>query len=361
MKTKVFICSLKKTGRLHLVNILKREFSLQKKSYLVKPNLFTIKTALEGATTDPQLILFVAKTLKEVGATPIVGECPAMASYARPDIVFDGLGIRKLCQENDIELRVLDRDKPIRVEVSKGVVLKELWLPETIFKVDGIINLPKLKTHQLTTLTCAVKNLFGLQQGGSKANHHRRVANDPEAFAHLLLDIYTVTKPHVKFNIVDAMIAMEGEGPTTGDPVNMNLIIAGEDAAAVDYVCAALAGWDPLTVPTIRLAAERGLGPKSLNEIEIIGIPIEEARHPLRKPSTSLELEQFHRIKMRIAPNSEKCQQCGICQKVCPVGAITLTGVPEIDYARCIQCFCCTELCPYGALKAIRPEERNHG
>jgi len=326
-------------------------------TYLIKPNLFTTITADKGATTDPQLILSVAEALKRSGPKPIVGECPAMASYARPDTVFDGLGICSLCEKHGIELRVLDRDRPVRVEVPEGVILKELWLPETVFKVDGIINLPKLKTHQLTTLTCAVKNLFGLQQGGSKANHHRRVANDPEAFANLLLDIYTALKPHVKLNIVDAVVAMEGEGPTTGDPVQMNTIIAGEDATAVDYVCAALAGWDPMTVPTIRLAAERGLGPASLDEIEIVGTPLEEAIHPLRKPATSLDLERFHSIKMRIAPDPEKCRQCGICQTVCPAGAITLTTVPEIDYARCIQCFCCTELCPHGALRAIRPEE----
>ena len=324
--------------------------------YLLKPNFFTTITSEKGATTNPELVFSIAKILKKQGATPIVGECPAMASYARPDIVFDGLGISRLCKENDIELRVLDRDKPFRLDVPNGVVLKEIWVPETIANVDGIINIPKLKTHQLTTLTCAVKNFFGLQQGGSKANHHRRVANDPEAFAQILLDIYAAIRQKVSINIVDAVVAMEGEGPTTGDPVHMNTILVGEDAAAVDYVSAVLAGWDPMTVPTIRFAAERDLGPKYLQEIEIIGEPIDEIITPLRKPVTSSELEQFHRIKMPIKCDQMKCKQCGICSSICPAGAINMSGIPEIDQSVCIQCFCCTELCPNGALRAIRSE-----
>ena len=325
-------------------------------SYLVKPNLFTTKTADEGVTTDMRIVLALADMVKELGAVPVVGECPAMASYARPDIVFDGLGVRRLCEEAEVEVRVLDRELPIRVESPRGVAVKEFWFPEYALKCDGIINVPKLKTHTLTTLTCAVKNLFGLQQGGSKANHHVRTKNDPERFSHLLLDLYEAIGPQVRLNVVDAVVGMEGEGPTTGDPVRLGLIIAGEDAVAVDMVASAIMGWDPLDVGTNYLAAERGLGPSSLDGVEVVGTSIEEVVRPFRKPQIHQNARQFIEIRMPIECNEERCEGCGVCAQVCPGEAITLQEYPKIDYERCIQCFCCIELCPHGALRAVRRE-----
>ena len=118
-------------------------------SYLVKPNLFTTITADKGATTDPRIFMTLAEMIEEAGAKPVVGECPATGSYARPDVVFDGLGVRELCENHGIEVNVLDRDPPVRFMVD-GDVLKELWFPETA-ATHPIISFPKLKTHQLTT------------------------------------------------------------------------------------------------------------------------------------------------------------------------------------------------------------------
>jgi uncharacterized protein (DUF362 family) len=224
-------------------------------SILLKPNLFTTKGPETGATTDMRLVMEFVDLIKKLGCKGIVGECPASASYARPDIVFDGLGVRKLCAENNVDLKVLDRDKPVKIEID-GEILKELWFPETALNYP-IINFPKLKTHSLTLLTCAVKNYFGLQQGGSKANHHVRVSNDSKAFSHILLDIYKAIKSQTRLNIVDAIIAMEGEGPTAGAPVNLGLLIIGDDAVAVDIVASTLMGWEPMTVGTNYLAYQR--------------------------------------------------------------------------------------------------------
>jgi len=325
-------------------------------SYLIKPNLFTTRTAEEGATTDMRIVLALAEMLREQGAKPVVGECPAMASYARPDIVFDGLGVRRLCEEAGVGLRVLDRELPVRVESPRGVVVGEFWFPEFALQCDGIINVPKLKTHVLTVLTCAVKNLFGLQQGGSKANHHVRTKNDPERFSHLLLDLYGAIRSQVRLNVVDAVVGMEGEGPTTGDPVKLGLIIAGEDAVAVDMVASAIVGWDPMDVRTNYLATKRGLGPSSLDEIEVVGTIIEETERPFTKPQIHQDDSQFIEIRMPIECDEELCGGCGVCAQICPGEAITLRDRPEFNYNRCIQCFCCIELCPQGALKAVRRE-----
>ena len=196
---------------LELLGGLKR-FIRRGGRYLLKPNLFTTKRAEEGATTDMRIVLSLAELLREAGAEGFIGECPAMAAYTQPDVVFEGLGVRRLCEEADVELRVLDRERPVRVEVPGGVVLREAWFPESALRADGIINIPKLKTHVLTKLTCAVKNLFGLQQGGSKARHHVATRNDPERFSHLLLDLYAAIRGRVLLNVVDAIVGMEGRG-----------------------------------------------------------------------------------------------------------------------------------------------------
>lgn len=340
----------------HLLGGIER-FVKAKGSYLIKPNLFTTRTAEEGATTDMRIVLALAEMVKELGADPVVGECPAMASYARPDIVFDGLGVRRLCEEADVEVRVLDRERPVRVESPRSVVVDEFWFPEFALQCDGIINVPKLKTHVLTTLTCAVKNLFGLQQGGSKADHHVRTRNDPERFSHLLLDLYEAIRPRVRLNVVDAVVGMEGEGPTTGDPVSLGLIIAGEDAVAVDMVASAIMGWNPMDVGTNHLAVERGLCPSGLDGVEVVGTPVEEVVRPFRKPQIHQDARQFIEIRMPIECDEGLCSGCGVCAQICPGEAITLRGYPEIDYDSCIQCFCCIELCPSGALRAVRKED----
>jgi len=325
-------------------------------SFLIKPNLFATKTARDGATTDMRIVLALADMVKEAGSKPVVGECPASSAYARPDTVFDGLGVRRMCEEAGVELKVLDREMPTRVECPEGVAVEELWFPEYALECAGIINVPKLKTHTLTTLTNAVKNLFGLQQGGSKSDHHVRTKNDPEQFSHLLLDIYDAVRSRVRLNVVDAVVGMEGEGPSNGEPVELNLIIAGDDAVAVDMVSSAVIGWDPMDVGTNYLAAKRGLGPSSFEEVEVVGVPVEKAVHPFKKPQIHQDGRQFLEVRMPIECDEELCEGCGICAKICPGGAITLQDIPKFDYDRCIQCFCCVELCPRGALRAVREE-----
>jgi uncharacterized protein (DUF362 family)/NAD-dependent dihydropyrimidine dehydrogenase PreA subunit len=326
-------------------------------TYLVKPNLFTTITAEQGATTDPRIIMVLTSMLKELGARPVVGECPATGSYTRPDIVFDGLGVRELCEEGGVDINVLDRETPVKVYNPRAEVVEEIWFPEFALGCDGIINVPKLKTHNLTALTCAIKNLFGLQQGGTKAHHHRRTANSPEMFSRLLVDLYESIRGQVRLNVVDAVVAMEGEGPTTGDPVKLGLIISGADAAAVDIVAAAVMGWGPMEVGTNFIAAERGLGPRSLDEVEIVGVPLDEVIYPFKRPQTHSDGQMFIDIRMPIEWYEERCTSCGICAKVCPGQAITMLERPVIDDGLCIQCFCCMELCPNGALRAIRPDE----
>ena len=330
-------------------------------SFLVKPNLFMVKSAEKGATTDPRVFMTIAELIKEAGAKPVVGECPAMSSYARPEAVFDGLGIRKLCDESGVEINLLDREEPVRILNPDGEILKEVWFPKFALECDGIVSVPKLKTHVLTSLTCGVKNLFGLQQGGTKAHHHVQTGNSSERFSHLLVDIYQAIRGQVCLNVVDAVVAMEGEGPASGDPVELGVIIAGRDTVAVDLVGAALMAWNPLEVGTTYIASERGLGPSSLDEVEVVGTPIFEVLRPFRKPQIHQDGQMFLDIRMPIECDPYKCTSCGTCAKVCPGDAITMAGIPQFHDQKCIQCFCCIELCPSGALMVVRTEANKTG
>ncbi len=323
---------------------------------LLKPNLFNTEPPETGCTTDLRIVLATAELLMQQGSHCVLGECPATAAYTRPEMVYRANNVEEVCAGAGIEVRILDRDRPVK-RTTEGRVLDTFYFPETATE-NPVISFPKLKTHALTTLTCAVKNLFGLQQAGTKAHHHVSVSNDPEAFSNLLLDIYMAIKPQIRLNIVDAHIAMEGEGPASGNPVPLGLIIAGEDAVAVDLVSSAIMGWDPQKeVGTNYLAKERGIGPASLDDIEVLGESIESVRRVFKKPEIHQDGEMFIEIRMPIHCDESKCIGCGVCEKVCPAGAIEVQDTPVFNMEKCIQCFCCVELCPHKALKAQRPDE----
>ena len=129
------------------------------------------------------------------------------------------------------------------------------------------------------------------------------------------------------------------------------------DTLGTAIVAAAVMGWGPMEVGTNFIAAERGLGPRSLDEVEVVGVPIDEVIYPFKRPQTHSDGQMFIDIRMPIEWYEERCTGCGICAEVCPGQAITMLERPVIDDGRCIQCFCCMELCPSGALRAIRPDE----
>lgn len=322
--------------------------------YLLKPNMISAKSAGEGVTSDLRIISALAKMVKEAGAHPMVGDCPGTAAYTHPETVFEATGLKALCELEGIELRVLDHDRPVIVTNPWGVVATEFFVPALVVECEGVINVPKFKTHSLTTLTAGVKNLFGLLPGGQKAESHIKTKNDPERFSNLLVDLYVAVEPYLKLNVLDAIVAMEGEGPISGDTVVLDLVLASHNPLALDMVASVLAGWDPMTVGTNFVAHQRGIGPRSFDEIEICGEPVQNLVRPLKKPQIFESEERFVSIRATIDCDEERCTSCGVCADICPGKAITLEDRPRFDYTKCIQCFCCAELCPQGALTIKR-------
>jgi ferredoxin len=165
---------------------------------------------------------------------------------------------------------------------------------------------------------------------------------------------------------MDAVVGMEGAGPQHGSPRHIGLILASKSCTALDVVATAIAGFEPMKVPTVKKAYERGIGPSALKEVTIFGEPVEpHIMKDFKKPSTmSMDrippflLNGFRRfVSGRPRINSSKCVKCGICARDCPPKAIKFSkgAVPVIDHGKCIRCYCCQELCPEGAVYVARP------
>ena len=319
---------------------------------LIKPNMLSAKPPEKAVTTHPALLGAVIGLVREAGGIPLVGDSPGIGSQRK---VAEKSGMLKVVEECGAQFVPFDETR----EVAGNGTFRRFELARPYLEADRIINLPKLKTHEMMTLTCAVKNLFGAVVGTAKAGWHLKAGADRELFARLLLEIYELRPPDL--NIVDAVTAMEGDGPGSGDPRHVGLLLAGANPVAVDTIAAEITGI-PKRLLYVERAAERlGLAGSDRATITTAGLTIAEARVPdFRLPHISdvqfglpafLKNRLRHYLTSRPAPIEEKCRLCGICRDACPPRAITIEeGKLHFDYHRCIRCFCCRELCPDGAL-----------
>ncbi len=314
---------------------------------LLKPNLLSARLPEEAVTTHPEVVRAVIRLVKERGATAIVGDSPGGFGAHLSDEVYEKSGIKKTCEEEKVEL----------VKFSKVTIKNNIPLSTYVFDCDVLISLPKFKTHDLTTLTGGVKNLFGTVPGLRKAEYHKQNAH-PNNFASVIVDIFGQVKPHL--SIMDGIVAMQGDGPAGKDLRNLGLIITSPDAVAMDAVMAKIMGLEPLKVYTTFLAHNRGLGVGNLNDIEISGEKLEEVivkdfklPHPsiLCKLPSFLSGFLFNLIQLWPYINEDICTKCQICSKSCPQKTITINEkTSSINYKNCIRCLCCYEVCPYQAI-----------
>ena len=320
---------------------------------LIKPNMLSAKPAEAAVTTHPELLRAVIELVRQAGGVPLVGDSPGIGSARR---VAERSGMLRVIEETGAQLVPFTETAP----VAGSGTFREFELARAYLEADRLINLPKLKTHEMMTMTCCVKNLFGAVVGTQKAAWHLKAGADKELFAEMLLEVYRLREPDL--NIVDAIVAMEGNGPGSGDPCRVGLLLAGENAVAVDMIAAEIAGI-PKKLLYLENAAHRLSLPGSQRDrIECRGLsPNEAACRPLRLPHLSdvqFGLPGFLKNRLRNQFTSrpevvaERCQLCGVCVRACPPEAIRVEGGRlRFDYQRCIRCFCCRELCPHAALK----------
>lgn len=319
---------------------------------LLKPNMLSAKPPEAAVTTHPSVLRAAIELVKEAGAIPLVGDSPGIGGIRR---VAERSGMLAVIEESAATLVPFEETR----ETAGGGTFRRFALAVPYLEADRVINLPKLKTHEMMTMTCAVKNLFGAVVGAEKPAWHLQAGADRELFARMLLEIHQLRPPDL--TIVDAVVAMEGNGPASGDPRQLGLLMAGANAVAIDLIAAEIAGIPKKLLFVERQAERMGLPGADRGRITMVGLSLDEFRvAPFLLPPLAdvqfgvpgfLRERLRHHLTTRPVPIPEKCRLCGICRDACPPGAMTIRdGRLLIDYRRCIRCFCCRELCPDGAL-----------
>jgi uncharacterized protein (DUF362 family)/Pyruvate/2-oxoacid:ferredoxin oxidoreductase delta subunit len=319
---------------------------------LLKPNLLFGKAAEKAVTTHPSIVKGMIKIVRERGGIPFIGDSPSVGGLVR---TAEKAGIKRVADEMNCPL--VEFDRPVLSAKGVGKHFKQLEIDQAILEVDVIINLPKWKTHGNTLLTLGVKNLFGCIPGPRKALWHLRAGEDRKLFAQVLVDLYQVVKPPL--TVLDGIVGMEGNGPNSGRPIPLGLILASHDALSIDQVVCDLLGISRKALLTNRVAFEQGFG---RDGIEVLGERVEDVRIPhFQFPPLSgadWNLPGFIRRALKNALSTkpvieeERCVLCNRCVEICPPKALTRKANGfTFDYGKCIRCFCCQEVCSEGAIK----------
>ena len=332
---------------------------------LLKPNLVLGSHPDSAVCTHPSILKAVVHLVQKVGAFPVIGDSPGgpfTAAWVRP--MYRKAGWLTVAEETGAEINMDFTDS--FVSIPNGVAIKGVELGNYISSVDTIITLPKLKTHGLMHFTGATKILFGAIPGTAKLAYHAKFPNR-DRFAEMLIDILCYIRPTL--TLMDAIIGMDGTGPTAGDPYPIGAILVSSDSVAMDIVTAKLVHLDLDDIPPIQAAIRRGLTSGNLHDIDISGESLADFDTlDFRPPGTQAKKRTFltglGRNLRNIAKDSivaapyatEACIACGICERSCPVQAITIPNDRAfMNLDKCIRCYCCHEFCPQRAIELKKP------
>jgi uncharacterized protein (DUF362 family)/NAD-dependent dihydropyrimidine dehydrogenase PreA subunit len=316
---------------------------------LLKPNLLSAKPPERAITTHPELVAVVARLVREMGGDVFVGDSPGGAKRGVKR-VWENTGMQAMAEREGLELINFEASGVEKFSLNG----RSYYLARAAVDADLIISLPKLKTHVLTLMTGAIKNVFGLIPGFRKGNYHKEFPR-PMDFANIVADILSLRSPAL--TIMDAVLSMEGDGPSSGTPRRTNLLLASPDPVALDVIASEIIGLDPNMVPTIRVASDAGLGIGWPEAIDILGENISDVKIEDFRLTSNRKMELIPKILWKVIaplvwvrPNlkSDKCSMCYTCVESCPTDSLKIgpNRLPVFNYDLCINCWCCHELCP---------------
>ena len=335
---------------------------------LLKLNLLSSSQPPERAVNTHPVVVraLVSIFQKDFGCEVFIGDSSGSVKNASTFNAFRITRINEIAEDTGAKIVNFDKDEYIDVQNKDYEILDKFRIARTLRTVDFMVSVPKLKTHGLTQYTGAIKNMLGGIPGNGKKNVHL-IAPKPTIFAKALVDIHQMVPPHLV--VMDAIIGMEGNGPNAGQPKKVGLILASKDSVAMDAVASSIIGFEPMAVPTIRFAHQRGLGCGELDTINVVGETIGDVSVPdFQKPSSGAQdfagkyLPDFLLALMFDSTcstfstvNHTNCTRCYECVRNCPAGAMSKeNGQVIVDKKKCIGCFCCDEVCDFEAIEMKR-------
>ncbi len=321
------------------------------KKVVIKPNVLRASGPEEHIVTHPALLRAVVEKVESLSpAQIVVGDNPGLFNYGDNENSFEKTGLMTAAKGYYRNLGHTTQNLAFHPDF-----MAEVGVSKDILDADILISLPKFKTHGLTVMTGAIKNSYGILPGAQKARLHQ-IAGTPLRFHELIVEVFRLRVPDLF--IMDAVTGMEGNGPASPELRHIGLILAADNAVAMDGVVARMMGLDPGALRFLQRARELGLGDFDREKIQIHGrmqvIP-DFKLPPLGGEAIAGNqvIREFMAGKTKVRPKAdpERCTSCGACIDQCPVGALTMTdGIPLVDADTCITCFCCQEVCPEKAM-----------
>ncbi|WP_409968546.1 DUF362 domain-containing protein [Bengtsoniella intestinalis] len=335
---------------------------------LLKPNILAKHPPEHAVTTHPIVVQAVIHACVRRGAKPanilLADSSGGVYHPSQIKSFYKTCGFASLETSEGISLYT-DCQSTV-IQTINGRVAKEFDIINPALEADFIINLPKYKTHVMTGMTAACKNMFGLVPGLKKSQWHMRFP-DKERFGHMLMDLLEVCPPQMA--ILDGIIGMEGDGPAGGTPRCAGVLMASEDMVNLDLAIAHMMGLAPMRVPYLQAAYQRGLGDSAIDLSTVVGdLPVMvDWQLPRSYQGNSESCMDFadhipkvftpliRKIESAIAPQPlvipSLCIGCGKCKEICPQDTISIVkGKANVHHKQCIRCFCCHEVCPVKAI-----------